>query len=187
MDAELFDTVYQSIVKKEATYDGIYYTGVKTTRIVCRPSCRAKTPKQENIILYPSVEAAIKEGFRPCKRCKPETAGTLNPDALLASHIDRMIAQNYGQQLTLAAIAGELAISPYHMQRVYKRMRGITPLEKLHQQRLAAARRLLENNTCTVLEIAGMVGFRSASHFASWFREQTGATPSAYRARNNKS
>lgn len=88
MDAELFNKVYDSIVKRESTYDGIYYTGVKTTRIVCRPSCRARTPKQENITLYPSLKAAVREGFRPCKRCKPDTPGALNPDAMLAAQTD---------------------------------------------------------------------------------------------------
>ncbi|WP_231571524.1 Ada metal-binding domain-containing protein [Gordoniibacillus kamchatkensis] len=111
MDTELFEKVYDSIVKKESTYDGIYYTGVKTTRIVCRPSCRAKTPKPENITLYSSVRAAIRDGFRPCKRCKPETPGALGPDAMLAAQTDAVIAAGYGERVTLQTIAQQLAIS----------------------------------------------------------------------------
>ncbi|WP_019119609.1 bifunctional transcriptional activator/DNA repair enzyme AdaA [Brevibacillus massiliensis] len=181
MDAELFDKVYDSIVKKESTYDGIYYTGVKTTRIVCRPSCRAKTPKKENITLYPSVEAAIRDGFRPCKRCKPETPGALGPDGLLAAQTDAVIDACYGERITLQQIAQKLAISPYHLQRTYKRVTGLTPMERLHQTRLSAAKRLLESGRLTMSEVAAAVGFRSASHFAVWFRRLTRVTPSAYR------
>lgn len=181
MDAELFDKVYDSIVKKESTYDGIYYTGVKTTRIVCRPSCRAKTPKRENITLYPSVKAAIRDGFRPCKRCKPEVAGTLGPDALLAAQTDAIIAACYGERISLKEIAEKLAISPYHLQRTYKRVTGRTPMEQLHKTQLTAALQLLEEGKLPIHEVAGKVGFRSASHFAVWFREQTGVSPSAHR------
>ncbi|MFM1652898.1 bifunctional transcriptional activator/DNA repair enzyme AdaA [Brevibacillus sp. B_LB10_24] len=184
MNAELFDKVYDSIVKKESTYDGVYYTGVKTTRIVCRPSCRAKTPKRENITLYTSVKAAIRDGFRPCKRCKPETPGALGPDAQLAAQTDAVIDACYGERVTLQAIAQKLAISPYHLQRTYKRVTGLTPMERLHQTRLSAAKRLLENGNLPMFEVAAAVGFRSASHFAVWFRGQTGLSPSAYREGN---
>jgi AraC family transcriptional regulator of adaptative response / methylphosphotriester-DNA alkyltransferase methyltransferase len=181
MDAELFEKVYASIVRKETTYDGIYYTGVKTTRIVCRPSCRSRTPKRENITLYPSVQAAARDGFRPCKRCKPETPGPLGPDAALAAQTDAMIAACYGERLTLRTIANRLAISPYHLQRTYKRVTGQSPMGRLHETRLAAARRLLAESGLPVLEVAQAVGFRSASHFAVWFREKTGASPAEYR------
>lgn len=151
MDAELFDKVYESIVKKETTYDGIYYTGVKTTRIVCRPSCRAKTPKRENITLYPSVQAAIRDGFRPCKRCKPEFPGALGPDALLAAQTDAIIAACYGERISLREIAQKLAISPYHLQRTYKRVTGRSPMEQLHKTQLTAALRLLEEEKLPML------------------------------------
>lgn len=181
LDEELFNKVYESIVKKESTYDGIYYTGVKTTRIVCRPSCRAKTPKRENITLYPSVQAAIRDGFRPCKRCKPEFPGALGPDALLAAQTDAIIAACYGERISLREIAQKLAISPYHLQRTYKRVTGRSPMEQLHKTQLTAALRLLEEEKLPIHEVAGKVGFRGASHFAVWFREQTGRSPSAYR------
>jgi AraC family transcriptional regulator of adaptative response / methylphosphotriester-DNA alkyltransferase methyltransferase len=181
MDAELFEKVYASIVRKETTYDGVYYTGVKTTRIVCRPSCRSRTPKRENIVLYPSVMAAVRDGFRPCKRCKPETPGPLGPDAVLAAQTDAVIAACYGERLTLRTIADRLAVSPYHLQRTYKRVTGQSPMERLHETRLAAARRLLGESELPVLEVAKAVGFRSASHFAVWFRGKTEASPAEYR------
>jgi AraC family transcriptional regulator of adaptative response / methylphosphotriester-DNA alkyltransferase methyltransferase len=181
VEQELFERVYASIVNKEATYDGIYYTGVKTTRIVCRPSCRARTPKRENITLYPSVRAAVRDGFRPCKRCRPDAPGPHGPDATLAAQTDALLAARYSERLTLQLLAKELAISPYHLQRTYKRVTGVSPLERLHDIRLAAARRMLRDGAAAVAEVARAVGFRSASHFAVWFRAETGASPVEYR------
>jgi len=181
MDADLFDKVYESIVNRQSTYDGIYYTGVKTTKIVCRPSCRARTPKPENITLYPNLKAALRDGFRPCKRCKPDTPGTLNPDAILAAQVDALITANYQSAVTLTSLADQLAISPYHLQRTYKRVTDRTPIEKLHQIRLKEVKILLANQELTIQDIALSVGYKNASHFAAWFREQTGLSPTAYR------
>ncbi|WJH35585.1 hypothetical protein N6H14_06160 [Paenibacillus sp. CC-CFT747] len=107
MDAELFNRVYETVARKESTYDGIYYTGVRTTGIVCRPSCRAKTPKPENVTFFPSVKAAVREGFRPCKRCRPETPGSHGPDAALAAEVDRLLMERLGRPLTLPILADE--------------------------------------------------------------------------------
>jgi AraC family transcriptional regulator of adaptative response / methylphosphotriester-DNA alkyltransferase methyltransferase len=181
MDAELFDKIYDSIANKQSTYDGIYYTGVKTTKIVCRPSCRARTPKRENITLYPNLKSALRDGFRPCKRCKPDTPGTLNPDAMLAAQVDAMITTNFKSALTLSILANQLAISPYHLQRTYKRVTDRTPMEQLHQVRLKEAKLLLANKELTIHGVALSIGYKTASHFAVWFREQTELTPTAYR------
>lgn len=181
MEQELFDRIYASIANKETTYDGVYYTGVKTTKIVCRPSCRARTPKRENIKLYRSVAAAVRDGFRPCKRCKPETPGVHGPDAALAAQTDALIAERFGGRLTLRDMADELAVSPYHLQRTYKRVSGKSPMERLHEMRLAEACRLLGAGTQPVAAVAGTVGFRSASHFAVWFKGETGVSPVEYR------
>lgn len=187
VEQEVFERVYDTIVKKESTYDGIYYTGVKTTKIVCRPSCRARTPKRENIKLYRSVNAALRDGFRPCKRCKPETPGTLGPDAALAAQIDALIEERYGDRLTLRVLATELAVSPFHMQRTYKRVTGRSPMDRLHETRLAEARRLLSSGNRAAADVARAVGFRSASHFAVWFRAETGMSPVEYRERAKES
>lgn len=74
MDQALFEQVYDSVVKRESTYDGVYYTAVLTTHIVCRPSCRARTPKAGNVVFYGSLQEATRAGFRPCKDAAPRKA-----------------------------------------------------------------------------------------------------------------
>ncbi|WP_240416363.1 bifunctional transcriptional activator/DNA repair enzyme AdaA [Paenibacillus periandrae] len=181
MDQKLFDLVYKSVVNRESTYDGVYYTAVRTTKIVCRPTCRAKIPHASNVTFYHSLEGALQAGYRPCKRCKPEANGALRPDAVLAVQVDMIIETQYKDKLTLPLLAASLAISPYHLQRVYKQVTGYSPAEKTERVRLTHAQKLLVESNATVVEIGAAVGYRSASHFTSWFRQRTGMSPTAYR------
>ncbi|NOU96716.1 helix-turn-helix domain-containing protein [Paenibacillus sp. LMG 31456] len=181
MDQKLFDLVYESVVNRESTYEGIYYTGVRTTKIVCRPTCRAKIPLAINVTFYRSLEDALHAGFRPCKRCKPEENGALRPDAALAAQVDSIIETQYHDKLTLPQLAVSLAISPYHLQRTYKQVTGYSPAEKTERVRLRHAQRLLLESSATIAEIGAAVGYGSPSHFASWFCRRTGISPTAYR------
>lgn len=187
MNAELFEQIYESMARNETVYDGRYYTGVKTTGIVCRPSCRARTPKRENVVFYDSFREALAEGFRPCKRCRPEEPGGHGPDAALAARVDELIREWLGEPLTLGMLGEALAVSPFHLQRIYKRAKGCTPAERHLRERLETARRLLKEQAVPIAEIGRAVGFRSASHFAVWFRKNTGTTPTAYREEDAES
>lgn len=184
MNSELFDRIYDSIAKKESTYDGKYYTGVLTTKIVCRPSCRARTPKRENIKLYRSVNEAILAGFRPCKRCKPESPGPNGPDAALSAQVDALIEERLGEPVTLKTLAAELSISPYHLQRTYKRTIGHSPADQLQKARMYAAQKMLQEADKSIADIGAAIGFRSASHFTAWFRQGIEMTPTEYRERH---
>ncbi|MFB9273970.1 bifunctional transcriptional activator/DNA repair enzyme AdaA [Cohnella cellulosilytica] len=184
MDPELFKLVYEGVVNRATTYDGIYYTAVKTTKIVCRPTCRAKTPLASNVVFYRSLEEAIRAGYRPCKRCRPHENGPLRPDAALAKCVDALIEARYGEKLTLTRLAASLAMSPYHLQRVYKKVRGFSPQESIEQTRLKHTRERLLATDDPVAEIGESVGFGSPSYFTYWFCKKTGISPSEFRAIN---
>jgi AraC family transcriptional regulator, regulatory protein of adaptative response / methylphosphotriester-DNA alkyltransferase methyltransferase len=181
MDKQTFEAVYQAIANHDTKYDGKYYTGVKTTGIFCRPSCRSRTPKRENIKLYTSKEAAAEAGFRACKRCRPDHPNPMGPDEDLAQRVLDFTEAHYTESLTLGEIASHLNISPFHMQRVFKRVKGFTPAEQLTRIRLSAAAKMLAHNKMTVEQIADQVGFRNPSHFSSVFKRAMGASPSDYR------
>ncbi len=184
MDPELFRLVYEGVVQRATTYEGIYYTAVKTTKIVCRPTCRAKTPLASNVSFYSSLEDAVRAGYRPCKRCKPDENGPLRPDAALAEHVDALIESRYGEKLTLTALATSLAVSPYHLQRVYKQVRGYSPQENIERTRLKNAQNRLLETDDPIAEIGESVGCGSPSYFTSWFCKRTGVSPSEFRDRN---
>ncbi|MRN56595.1 Ada metal-binding domain-containing protein [Paenibacillus monticola] len=181
MNQALFDLVYQSVVRRESTYDGVYYTAVLTTHIVCRPSCRARTPNACNVTFYTSLQAALREGFRPCKRCRPEEGGCLRPDAVLAVQADAIMEARYSEHLTLEIIAESLKVSPFHLQKTYKQVTGYSPAVKLDRVRLEKVRQLLKDTDLAISTIGQAVGIRGASHFAAWFMRKTGLTPTGYR------
>ncbi|MHA6533103.1 bifunctional transcriptional activator/DNA repair enzyme AdaA [Paenibacillus sp. BAC0078] len=182
MDQTLFERIYDSVLRREPTYDGVYYTAVLTTHIVCRPSCRARTPKAGNVVFYDSLEKAVAAGFRPCKRCKPEEGGVLRPDAVLAAQADELMADRFGQKMTLQSLAELLRVSPFHLQRTYKRVTGRSPAEMLDQLRVEKACALLADTELAVAEVGQAVSFRGPSHFAAWFTRKIGLSPTEYRS-----
>lgn len=182
MDQTLFERVYDSVVRRDPAYDGVYYTAVLTTHIVCRPSCRARTPKASNVKFYGSLQEAVQAGFRPCKRCRPEEGGVLRPDAVLAAEADAVMKEKFRAKLTLQSLAEQLKVSPFHLQRTYKRVTGYSPAVKLDQLRTESACQLLTNTDTAVADIARAVGFRGPSHFAIWFARKIGLPPTEYRS-----
>ncbi|MEC0171121.1 Ada metal-binding domain-containing protein [Paenibacillus graminis] len=182
MEQALFERVYESVVRREPTYDGVYYTAVLTTHIVCRPSCRARTPKPGNVIFYESLEQAVAAGFRPCKRCRPEEGGVLRPDAVLAAEADQLMEAKFGQKVTLEMLARWLRVSPFHLQRTYKRVTGRSPAGRLDQLRIEKACALLTDTELAVAEVGQAVSFRGPPHFTAWFTRKTGLPPTEYRA-----
>lgn len=180
----LFQSVYETILSRDTIYDGRYYVGIVTTGIFCRPSCRSRIPRPENVRIYGSVEEAREAGFRPCKRCRPETPGRNGPDAEVAQAVSDLIQARYSEPLTLGEIALELKMSPYHLQRLFKRTTGRTPSKQLLLTRLEEAKRQLAGKDAAIAEIAAAVGFRSASHFSSVFQKTIGCAPHEYREQN---
>ncbi|ASA25221.1 bifunctional transcriptional activator/DNA repair enzyme AdaA [Paenibacillus donghaensis] len=181
MEQALFDQIYETVVRHDPLYDGVFYTGVLTTGIVCRPSCRARTPKAVNVRFYPSLEEAVSAGFRPCKRCRPEEGGKLRPDAVLAAQADALLEARYAERLTLADLAAPLKVSPFHLQRTYTRVTGRSPAAKLDEVRLTKVRQQLMETEQPIAEIGQAAGFRGASHFAAWFARKTGVSPTEFR------
>ncbi|MDB5084568.1 MAG: helix-turn-helix protein [Bacilli bacterium] len=183
MDDDLFQSVYETILRRDTRYDGIYYVGIRSTGIFCRPSCRSRIPKPENVQVYSSIEEARWAGFRPCKRCRPDSPSLEGPDAEIARAVTDLIENRYPGNLTLGEMAAAINISPYHLQRVFKRTTGTTPAKQLLHTRMEAAKRFLVQNEQAIAEIAVEVGFRSVSHFSVVFQKTVGCTPNEYRGK----
>lgn len=180
-DPELIRKIYESVVRREDAYDGVYYTGVHSTGIFCRPSCRSRTPLLRNVTFYPSVESALEAGFRPCKRCKPEAPGAAGPEARLVQSAMAAIKEALPRQLSLAELAGRQHVSPFYLQRVFKRRTGVSPAGYAAALRLLAAQRLLADTELSVTEVSNRTGFSSPAYFSAFFQKRTGQSPSAYR------
>lgn len=175
------EAIWQAIVDCDPAFDGQYFYGVISTGIFCRPSCKSRTPKEHNIRLFQSVGDARLAGFRPCKRCRPEEQ-SVGPDQQLIAEAKAILNRRYRDPLTLDVLAQDLAISPYHLHRVFRRVTGMTPANYLLEKRIEVARAALESHSRTITDIALEVGFKSASHFSTVFQRLTGLSPSAYRS-----
>ncbi len=171
---------WEAIIRCDSAYDGTFFYGVATTGIFCRPSCKSKPPKKENVRIFFSVDEAESAQFRPCKRCRPDQ--TRWPDEELAQLAVALIESRYQEPLTLAELARMLHVSPYHLHRTFARIVGQTPAEYLRTTRLEAAQRLLMKTDMTITDIAMTVGFPSASHFSTVFQKHVGMTPTAFRS-----
>jgi AraC family transcriptional regulator of adaptative response / methylphosphotriester-DNA alkyltransferase methyltransferase len=162
-----------------AAYNGRFFYAVKTTGIFCRPSCKSKEPRRDNVVLFERAEEALASGFRPCKRCKP-TGETL-PDAEWVTQMTAYIDRHYAEPITLQSLADQFHGSPYHLQRIFKRVRGVAPAAYVQRTRAARAAELLRETDRPIAEIGAEVGIASAPYFITLFKSIHGCTPAAYR------
>jgi AraC family transcriptional regulator, regulatory protein of adaptative response / methylphosphotriester-DNA alkyltransferase methyltransferase len=177
------DEIWQAIVHNDSSYADKFFYAVKTTGIFCRPSCKSRPPKIENVRIFKDVQQAISENFRPCKRCKP--TGQRLPDEDWVAQITQFIETNYGDTLTLETLADMCHGSPYHLHRTFKRIKGITPVEYIRQTRISKAIKYLTTSDKTITEIASAVGISNTAYFITLFKKKTGHTPTDYRKLNS--
>ncbi|MCM3702142.1 bifunctional transcriptional activator/DNA repair enzyme AdaA [Paenibacillus macerans] len=171
---------WQAIIHNDAAYDGRFFYAVSSTGIFCRPSCKSKPPKRENVRTFADAEQAKAAGFRPCKRCKPD--GRPLPDAEWVDQIADYIDAHYQEKLTLETLADMCHGSPFHLQRTFKRVKRMTPGEYIQQCRINQAKMALIHSRRTVTDIALDVGIGSPAYFITLFKKTTGLTPAEYRS-----
>lgn len=173
------ETEWQAIIHNDASQDGRFFYAVASTGIFCRPSCKSKPPKRENVRIFASAEQAKAARFRPCKRCKPD--GQPLPDREWVEQVAEYIDRHYEEKLTLELLADMCHGSPYHLQRTFKRVMQMTPVEYIQRRRIEAAKRALLHTRRTVADIALEVGIGSPAYFITLFKKTTGVTPNEYR------
>lgn len=167
-----FDRMYRAVVERDASFDGAFFTGVRTTGIFCRPGCGAKTPKRDNVAFFDSAAKAAREGFRPCKRCRPlELAGETPPWARTALEL----VERNGQRVSAADLR-ERGIEPARAARWFKKTFGMTFQAYARARRVGAALQPLREGL-DVGAAADLCGFESESGFREAFERLFGAAP----------
>ncbi|MFJ8456242.1 bifunctional transcriptional activator/DNA repair enzyme AdaA [Bacillus paramycoides] len=182
--SEMTNERWHAIVHNDSSYDGKFYYGVKTTGIFCRPSCKSRVPNIDNVKIFQNAQQALSEKFRPCKRCKPN--GLTLPNEDWVTQITEYIDNHYNDSLNLEILADMCHGSPFHLQRTFKRIKGVTPIEYIQQTQISKAIYYLTNTNKSIMKIGFAVGIPNTSHFATLFKKQTGYTPSKYRKINQK-
>ncbi|AFC28138.1 AdaA protein [Paenibacillus mucilaginosus 3016] len=178
-ELQLTDERWQAIIHNDAAFDHQFLYGVRTTGIFCRPSCKSRPPKKENVRIFGSATQAIYETFRPCKRCKPN--GAQIPTEEWVDQITQYIDKHYVNTITLEALSDQFHGSPYHLQRTFKRIKGVTPVEYVQRKRINAAKAYLLETNKSLDQIALAIGFSSTSYFVTLFKKMTKQTPTHFR------
>ena len=146
------ETCYRALAARDARFDGLFFVGVTTTRIYCRPICTARTPRSDRCRFFANAAAAEHAGFRPCLRCRPELApGHAPVDALgrtarqAAARIEAGALNDDG---SLETLARELGLSSRQLRRAIRREFGVSPVELAQTRRLLLAKQLLTERIC---------------------------------------
>ena len=169
---------------RDARFDGIFFVGITTTRIYCRPVCPARVAYHSHRRFFDSAAAAELAGFRPCLRCRPELApGRAAVDAIsrIARTAEHRIAAGALNGRSVADLAREMGVSERHLRRALDRTLGISPIRLAQTHRLLFAKRLLADTSLPVTQVAFASGFQSLRRFNACFREQYRLPPSAVR------
>ncbi|MCP5151693.1 MAG: methylphosphotriester-DNA--protein-cysteine methyltransferase family protein [Ectothiorhodospiraceae bacterium] len=182
-----FETCDAARLRRDPAYDGLFFTAVKTTGIYCRPVCPVKQPLSANVCYYPSAAAAERDGFRPCLRCRPETAPfcpAWNGTRTTVDRALRLIGEGALDDASVEALATRLGVGPRHLSRLFERHLGASPTQTARTMRVQRAKRLLDDGDLPITEIAYRAGFGSVRRFNAVFRELYGRPPSALRRRH---
>lgn len=179
MVSRIPDNFWKAVMENDAAYDNTFYYAVKTTGIFCRPSCKSRPPNKENVRIFKNAKLAQLENFRPCKRCKPD--GLHLPDEEWIKQLTEWIDENYSAPLTLDVLAEACHGSPYHLQRTFKRIKGISPTEYIQHVRIAKAAQYLNITDESVTTIGAAVGYPNTAYFITLFKKRMTQTPAEYR------
>jgi AraC family transcriptional regulator of adaptative response / DNA-3-methyladenine glycosylase II len=183
------DHCYRAMTSRDGRFDGAFVTAVRTTKIYCRPSCPAMTPKRQNIRFYPTPAAAQDAGFRACKRCRPDAAPG-SPDwdhrADLVARAVRLIGDGVVEREGVSGLARRLGYSARQLHRLVFAELGTGPLRLAVAHRVQSARALLETTDIPVSDVAWAAGFGSIRQFNDLVREVYALSPTELRKRAKK-
>lgn len=182
------DAYYNALLTRDAKFDGKFFFGVKTTGVYCRPICPAK-PKRKNVEFFMSALLAEKAGYRPCLRCRPESA----PDSPLwhgtSSVVQRAVRVLLSDESVIALNEDEFAarfgLSARHLRRLFNEELGKTPAQIMRDNRLNLARKLIVETNISFIDIAFSTSFDSVRRFNDAVRQRFSKTPTALRKRKN--
>src|SRR5438093_5084556 len=174
------ETMYRALVKRDASFEGIFYVGVRTTGIFCRPTCSAKKPARENVDFFARANEALESGYRPCLRCHP-----LDPNARPPQLIERLRAEVErapGGRLTDKELAA-LSIDPSTARRQFKGHYGMTFQAYHRARRIGLALRDVHGGA-RVAHARNGSGFESQSGFREAFTKIFGESPKHVKTRS---
>lgn len=172
------DEFRKARLSRDPRFDGKFFIGVKTTGIFCRPVCPAKLPAEQNVEYLPSAETALQSGYRPCIRCRPDSApeswAWLGTETTV-SRAARLIAEDPAQNLS--RLCDRLGIGERHLRALFNQHVGMSPKQYQLCQRLLFAKHILQDSNLPIHAVAQAAGFNSARSLQQQFQQRLRISP----------
>ncbi len=181
-----FAAQYEAFKRRDPAWDGVVFVAVKTTGVYCRPVCPARTPLAPNVRFYRSAAAAECAGFRPCLRCRPETAPFCPAWKGTKTTVERaltLIESGALDRSNVDQLAHRLGVGSRHLSRLFAEHLDASPLQVALSLRVRRAKRLLDDTDLPIRLIAERAGFSSARRLSAAFARLYGQSPSSIRKR----
>ncbi len=178
------DACYRAVKLRDARFDGRFFTAVKTTGIYCRPVCPARTPKSGNVTFFPTAAAAQEAGFRPCLRCRPETAPDMPAWRGTSTTVTRglaLIELGALDEGNVDALAERLGLGERQLRRLFRQHLGASPIGVAQTRRILLAKQLIHETHLPMTQIAFASGFGSIRRFNETFHDLFGRPPAELR------
>ncbi|MEO8926753.1 MAG: Ada metal-binding domain-containing protein, partial [Caulobacteraceae bacterium] len=178
------DACYRALATRDARFDGRLFVGVKTTGIYCRPICPARTPKRENVTFFASAAGAQAAGFRPCLRCRPETAPDLAAWRGTSSTVTRALTLIEAGALDdgdMETLAGRLGVGERQLRRLFRQHLGASPMAVAQTRRVLLAKQLIHQTRLPMTQVALASGFGSVRRFNETFQQLYDRPPASLR------
>jgi AraC family transcriptional regulator of adaptative response / DNA-3-methyladenine glycosylase II len=177
--------LYKALAARDRRFDGVFFVGVTSTGIYCRPICPARTPKAGNCRFFETPQESEQAGFRPCLRCRPELAPGSAPvddsQRIAQMIVQRLEEDGLDEKAGLEAIAEQFELSSRQIRRIVQKELGVPPLQLLLTRRLLLAKQLLTDTALPVTEIAFASGFSSLRRFNDAFSRRYRMPPTRLR------
>ena len=173
------DQLWQAVMAKDARFDGQFVFAVSSTGVYCRPSCPSRRAHRERVKFFELPEAAEQAGFRACLRCQPRRARVMDPQIELVQRVCRLLNSNDSESLKLAELASQAGVSPFHLQRTFKRVMGISPRQYLAARKIDNFKTLVRKGESVTTSLYES-GFNSSSRLYEHAAEELGMTPATY-------
>lgn len=170
----LYEEMVSARIRRDASYNGLFYVGVRTMKIFCLPSCKARLSLEQNMVFFSTREEAIAAGYRSCKRCKPELFPNFMPNWLdkVLSYMKRNVSEKLKENSLVRITGVEISTIRRHFKHYYL----LTPLAFHRKLRLAYAKELLKKGMNSK-ELPSHCGFKSNSGFRTAFSKEFGHPP----------
>ncbi len=171
-------------LSRDVRFDGQFFIGVKTTGIFCRPICPARLPKEENVEYFASRMQAVQQGYRPCLRCRPDSA----PQSWAWKGVEttfvrarKLLEESLAEPLPIASLADRLGVSERYLRQLFAKYLGVSPKQYQLYQQLLFAKQLLHDSDMSMTDIAFAAGFNSVRRFNDAFKQHFRLPPTAVR------